>query len=164
MEITEDVLLKRGFIRDYFKNTYRFYMSYYFYSTRNEAYEVYLLTKSDFKYWILQLRQNGLIRQESVIQSLEALEGFLNNLAHESNTYSEINFQYLVNLGFNGSGSSINKFEWRGDFGVNIMMMSLSRYKFLCAIQDLEKTVKRTIESVEGFREFLSDNDLNIFE
>lgn len=163
MEITEDVLLKRGFIRDYL-NTDRFYMSYYFYSTRNEAYEVYLLTKSDFKYWILQLRQNGLIRQESVIQSLEVLEGFLNNLAHESNTYSEIDFQYLVNLGFNGSIISINKFEWRGDFGVNIMMMSLGRYKFLCAIQDLEKTVKRTIESVEGFREFLSDNDLNIFE
>lgn len=162
MEITEGVLLKRGFIRDYL-NTDRFYMSYYFYSTRNEAYEVYLLTKSDFKYWILQLSQNGLIRQESVIQSLEALEGFLNNLAHESNTYSEINFQYLVNLGFNSS-ISINKFEWRGDFGVNIMMMSLSRYKFLCAIQDLEKTVERTIESVEGFREFLSDNDLNIFE
>ena len=163
MEITEDVLLKRGFIRDYL-NTDRFYMSYYFYSTRNEAYEVevYLLTKSDFKCWILQLRQNGLIRQESVIQSLEALEGFLNNLAHESNTYSEINFQYLVNLGFNGSIKS--KFEWRGDFGVNIMMISLGRYKFLCAIQDLDMTIERTIESVEGFREFLSDNDLNIFE
>ena len=162
MEITEDVLLKRGFIRDYL-NTDRFYMFYYFYSTRNEAYEVYLLTKSDFKYWILQLSQDGLIRQESVIQSLEALEGFLNNLAHESNTYSEINFQYLVNLGFNGS-MSINKFEWRGDFGVNIMMISLGRYKFLCAIQDLDMTIERTIESVEGFREFLSDNDLNIFE
>ena len=162
MEITEDVLLKRGFIRDYL-NTDKFYMSYYFYSTRNVAYEVYLLTKSDFKYWILQLSQDGLIRQESVIQSLEALEGFLNNLAHESNTYSEINFQYLINLGFNGS-IIINKFEWRGDFGVNIMMISLGRCKFLCAIQDLEKTVERTIESVEGFREFLSDNDLNIFE
>ena len=162
MEITEDVLLKRGFIRDYL-NTDRFYMFYYFYSTRNEAYEVYLLTKSDFKYWILQLSQDGLIRQESVIQSLEALEDFLNNLAHESNTYSEINFQYLVNLGFNGSGL-ITRFEWRGDFGVNIMMISLGRYKFLCAIQDLDMTIERTIESVEGFREFLSDNDLNIFE
>lgn len=162
MEITEDALLKRGFIRVP-KYSDRFYTSYYFYGTRNEAYTVYLLDKSNFKYWILQLSQDGLIRQESAIQSLEILDSFLDNLAHESNTYSEISYQYLLNLGFYDS-ISIDKFEWRGDFGVNVMMICLGRHKFLCAIQDLEKSVEKTIESVKEFRNFLSDNDLNIFE
>lgn len=65
MEITEDALLKRGFIRVP-KYHDRFYTSYYFYGTRNEAYTVYLLDKSNFKYWILQLSQDGLIRQDTI--------------------------------------------------------------------------------------------------
>lgn len=72
-------------------------------------------------------------------------------------------YNYPNNIGFYDS-ISIDKFEWRGDFGVNVMMICLGRHKFLCAIQDLEKSVEKTIESVKEFRKFLSDNDLNIFE
>ena len=159
--ITENALRRKGFINETIdgKKTGKFIMYYYRPNTNITEFTI-KLGKYSSSIWMLNLNHYNKWSGQSMIDSLEALNEYIENFTCNFNVLSKIQRPYLLDLGFRMQNSST--FIWIGDFGASITVKSIgdAENSYYCEIKDIDKDVHIKIRSVGEFRRFLYSNDL----